>query len=167
MESPERLSPHKCIYGILPKKERGTEMAKAKNGDTVKVHYTGKLEDGTVFDSSESRKPLEFTIGQGAVIPGFEQAVVGMSPGESKTEKVSADRAFGPYREDLVVDIDRERIPGEVDPKAGQRLQVQKNDGGITEVLVTGVTESKVTLDANHPLARNDLVFDIQLVEIL
>jgi len=142
-------------------------MGKAKNGDTVEVHYTGKLEDGTVFDSSESREPLEFTIGQGAVIPGFEQAVVGMSPGESKTEKVPADRAFGPYREDLVVDIDRERIPGEVDPKVGKRLQVQKKDGGITEVLVTGVTESKVTLDANHPLARNDLVFDIQLLAIL
>ncbi len=76
-------------------------MAKAKNGDAVKVHYTGKLEDGTVFDSSESREPLEFTLGEGKVIPGFEQAVVGMSPGDSKTEKVPADQAFGPYREDL------------------------------------------------------------------
>ena len=142
-------------------------MAKAKNGDTVRLHYTGKLEDGTVFDSSESRKPLEFTIGQGTVILGFEQAVVGMSPGGSKTERVRADQAFGPYREELVVDIDRDRIPEEVDPKVGKRLQVQKNDGGITEVLVTGVTESKVTLDANHPLAQNDLVFDIQLLEIL
>jgi peptidylprolyl isomerase len=142
-------------------------MAKAKNGDTVKVHYTGKLEDGTVFDSSERREPIKFTIGDGNVIPGFEEAVVGMSPGESKTEKVSADQAFGPYREELVVDIDRERMPGEGDPKVGQRLRVQKTDGGITEVLVTGVTESKVTLDANHPLARSDLIFDIQLLEIL
>ncbi|NIS69464.1 MAG: peptidylprolyl isomerase [Proteobacteria bacterium] len=141
-------------------------MVQAKHGDTVKVHYTGKLEDGTVFDSSESREPLKFTVGEGKVIPGFEQAVVGMSPGDSKTEKVPADQAFGPYREELVVDIDRGRIPEEVDPKVGKRLQVQKPDGGITEVLVTGVTESKVTLDANHPLARNDLIFDIQLLEI-
>jgi len=142
-------------------------MAKAKNGDAVKVHYTGKLEDGTVFDSSESREPLEFTVGEGKVIPGLEQAVVGMSPGDSKTENVPADQAFGPYREDLVVEIDLERIPKGVDPKVGERLRVEKTDGGITEVLVAGVTESKVTLDANHPLARNDLVLDIQLLEIL
>ena len=142
-------------------------MAKAKNGDTVKVHYTGKLEDGTVFDSSESREPIKFTIGEGNVIPGFEEAVVGMSPGESKAEKVPADQAFGPYREELVVEINRGRIPERVDPKVGKRLQVQRDDGGVTEVLVTGVTESKVTLDANHPLAQNDLVFDIQLLEIL
>ena len=142
-------------------------MAKAKNGDAVKVHYTGKLEDGTVFDSSENREPIKFTIGEGNVIPGFEEAVVGMSPGESKTEKVPADQAFGPYREELVVDIDRERIPRGIDPKVGQQLRFEKTDGGITEVLVKGVTESKVTLDANHPLARNDLVFDIELLEIL
>jgi len=142
-------------------------MAKAKNGDTVKVSYTGKLEDGTVFDSSESREPLKFTIGEGNVIPGFEEAVVGMSPGDSKTEKIPADQAFGPYREELVVEIDRERIPEGVDPKVGKRLQVHKTDGGRIDVVVTGITESKLTLDANHPLARNDLVFDIQLLEIL
>jgi len=142
-------------------------MAKAKNGDTVKVHYTAKLEDGREFVSSGNREPLQFTIGEGKVIPSVEQAVVGMSPGDSKTEKVPADQAFGPYREELVVEIDRTRIPEGVDPKVGQRLRVQKDDGGITEVLVTGVTESKVTLDGNHPLARNDLVFDIQLLEIL
>ncbi|MFX1555548.1 MAG: peptidylprolyl isomerase [Promethearchaeota archaeon] len=142
-------------------------MVKAKNGDTVKVHYTGKLEDGTVFDSSESREPIKFKIGEGNVIPGFEEAVVGMSPGESKTEKVPADQAFGPYREELVVEIDRGRIPGVVDPKVGQRLRLEKKDGGITEVLVTGVSESKVTFDANHPLARDDLIFDIELLEIL
>jgi peptidylprolyl isomerase len=142
-------------------------MTKAKNGDTVKVHYTGKLEDGTVFDSSESREPLKFTIGKGNVIPGFEEAVVGMSPGDSKTEKVLADQGFGPYREELVVDIDRGRIPAGVEPEVGKPLQIQQRDGQTTQVMVTGVTESKVTLDANHPLARNDLVFDIQLLEIL
>ena len=142
-------------------------MVQAKHGDTVKVHYKGKLEDGTVFDSSESREPLEFTIGEYKVIPGFEEAVVGMSPGDSKTEKVPADQAFGPYREELVSDIDRERIPRGVDPKVGTRLQVPKSDGRTTEVLVTGLTESKVTVDANHPLARDDLIFDIELLEIL
>ena len=142
-------------------------MAKAKNGDTVKVHYTGKLEDGTVFDSSESREPLQFTIGEGNVIPGFEEAVVDMSPGDSKTEKVPADQAFGPYREELVVDIDRGRIPAGMEPEVGKPLQIQQRDGRTTRVMITGVTESKVTLDANHPLARNDLVFDIQLLEIL
>ena len=142
-------------------------MAKANNGDIVKVHYTAKLEDGNVFSSSGNRDPLQFTIGDRNTIPGFEEAVVGMSPGESKTEKVPADQAFGPYREELVVEIDRGRIPEGVDPKVGKRLQVEKTDGDITEVLVTGVTESKITLDANHPLARNDLVFDIHLLEIL
>jgi peptidylprolyl isomerase len=142
-------------------------MAKAKNGDAVKVHYTGKLEDGTVFDSSESRKPLEFTIGQGTVIPGFEQAVTGMSPGDSKTEKVSADQAFGPYREELVMEVDRQQIPADVELKVGQRLRLPKANGRTTELLITGISESKITLDANHPLARNNLVFDIQLLEIL
>jgi len=97
-------------------------MTKAKNGDTVKVHYTGKLEDGTVFDSSESREPLKFTIGGGNVIPGFEEAVVGMSPGDSKTEKVQADQGFGPYREELVMDIDRGRIPAGVELEVGKPL---------------------------------------------
>ena len=141
-------------------------MAQAKHGDTVKVHYTGKLEDGTVFDSSENREPLEFTIGEGRVIPGFERAVVGMSPGESKTEKVPADQAFGPYREELVLEIDRQQIPADVEPKVGQRLKLPKVNGRTTELLVTGISESKVTVDTNHPLARNDLIFDIQLLEI-
>jgi peptidylprolyl isomerase len=97
-------------------------MVQAKHGDTVKVHYTGKLEDGTVFDSSENREPVEFTIGEGRIIPGFERAVVGMSPGESKTEKVLADQAFGPYREELVLEVDRQRIPADVKLEVGKRL---------------------------------------------
>lgn len=141
-------------------------MVQAKKGDTVKVHYTAKLEDGTVFDSSGDRDPLQFTIGEGKVIPGFEQAVIGMSPGTSKTERVPADQGFGPYREELVVDIDRQNIPAGVELEVGRRLKVPKAHGGTTEVLVTGVSESKVTVDTNHPLARNDLVFDIQLLEI-
>jgi len=142
-------------------------MAQAKHGDTVKVHYTGKLEDGMVFDSSENREPLEFTIGEGKIIPGFEQAVVGMSPGESKTEKIPADQAFGPYREELIHEVDRQQIPVDVELKVGKRLQFRHANGRATQALVTDVSESKVTLDANHPLASNDLVFDIQLLEII
>ncbi len=141
-------------------------MAQAKHGDTVKVHYTAKLEDGTVFDSSESREPLEFTIGGGKIIPGFERAVVGMSPGESKTEKVPADQAFGPYREELLLEVDRQQIPADVKPQVGKRLQFRHANGGVTQGLVTDVSESKVKLDANHPLARRDLIFNIQLLEI-
>ncbi|UCD71155.1 MAG: peptidylprolyl isomerase [Syntrophobacterales bacterium] len=141
-------------------------MVKAKNGDTVKVHYTGKLEDGTVFDSSENREPLEFTVGEGKIIPGVEQVVVGMSPGESKTKKIPADQAFGPYRDELVVEVDRQQIPADVKLEVGKRLQFRHTNGRATQALVTGVSESKVTLDANHPLARSDLIFDIQLLEI-
>jgi FKBP-type peptidyl-prolyl cis-trans isomerase 2 len=141
-------------------------MAQAKHGDIVRVHYTGKLEDGTVFDSSEDREPLEFTIGEGKIIPGFERAVVGMNPGESKTEKVPADQAFGPYREELVVEVDRQQIPADVELKVGKRLQFRHANGRATQGLVTDVSESKVTLDANHPLARRDLIFNIQLLEI-
>jgi len=142
-------------------------MPKAKNGDTVTVHYTGKLEDGTVFESSESRKPLELTIGQGTVIPAFEQAVVGMSPGDSKTEKVPADQAFGPYREELIVEVDRQNIPADVRLEVGKRFQLPDQNGQITHAKVTNISESKVSFDTNHPLARDDLIFDIELLEIL
>ncbi len=142
-------------------------MVEAKKGDTVKVRYTAKLEDGTVFSSSGNRDPLQFTIGKEKTIPGFEEAVIGMSPGESKTEKVPADQAFGPYREELVVEVDRQNIPADVRIEQGKRFQIPQKNGQITYVLVTNVSESKVTFDANHPLARNDLIFDIQLLEIL
>ena len=142
-------------------------MAQAKHSDTVKVHYTGKLEDGTVvFDSSENREPLQFTIGEGKIIPGLERAVVGMSPGESKTEKIPADQAFGPYREELILEVDRQQIPADVKLKVGKRLQFRHANGRATQALVTDVFESKVTIDANQPLARSDLIFNIQLLEI-
>ncbi len=142
-------------------------MVQAKKGDTVKVHYTAKLEDGTVFSSSGNRDPLQFTIGEGNTIPGFEQAVVGMSPGESKTERVPADQAFGPYREELILEVDRQQIPADVRLEVGKRFQIHQKNGEITYVSVTNISESKVILDANHPLARDDLIFDIQLLEIL
>ncbi len=142
-------------------------MAQAKPGDTVKVHYTGKLEDGTVFDTSANRDPLQFTIGEGQIIPGFEQAVVGMNPGESKTIKILTDDAYGPHREEMVLVIDRNQLPVDLIPEVGQQLQSRQPDGQIIVVTVIAVSESSVTVDANHPLAGKDLTFDIQLVEIV
>jgi len=142
-------------------------VAEAKHGDTVKVHYTGKLEDGTVFDTSIERDPLQFTIGQGQVIPGFEKAVVGMNAGESKTTKAPADKAYGPYRKEMLLVVDRNQLPGDLKPTVGQQLQSRQADGRTIRVAVTDVSESSVTLDANHPLAGKDLTFDIQLIEIV
>ena len=142
-------------------------MAQAQNGDTVTVHYTGRLKDGTVFDSSVNRDPLQFTLGEGLLIPGFEQAVLGMSPGESKTAEVSADQAYGPHREEMVVEIDRQEFPPHFQPEVGQQLQIPQSEGRAARLIVTAVSEQKVTLDANHPLAGRDLTFDIQLLEIV
>ncbi|NJP11865.1 MAG: peptidylprolyl isomerase [Leptolyngbyaceae cyanobacterium RU_5_1] len=141
-------------------------MSRAKTGDTVRVHYTGKLDDGTVFDSSVERDPLEFTIGSGAIIPGFEQAVIGMSPGDSKTELIPTDRAYGPYQEEMVLTVDRQQMPSELQPEVGQQLQLQHPTGEVIPVIITEVSHSTITLDANHPLAGEDLTFDISLVEI-
>lgn len=142
-------------------------MAKAKDGDTVRVHYTGKFQDGTVFDSSVNHDPLEFTIGDGQLIPGFEQAVIGMNPGETKTQEVPSDLAYGPHREELVLEVDRDKIPPDINPTVGQQLQMSSRDGRSTTVVVSAVTEKTVSLDANHPLAGKDLIFDIELVEIV
>ncbi len=141
-------------------------MVQAKPGDTVKIHYTGKLDDGTVFDSSVNREPLEFTLSGGQVIPGFDQAVVGMSPGETKTQKIPMDQAYGPYREEMVVELSREQMPPDMQPEIGQQLQIQQPDGQSVPVMVTEVTDETVTLDANHPLAGEDLTFEIELVDI-
>jgi len=142
-------------------------MAAAKRGDTVKVHYTGKLEDGTIFDSSTDREPLQFTIGEELLIPGFEEAIIGMSPGETKTAVVSADQAYGPYREEMVLEVDRTQLPPELEPEIGQQLQMQQPDGQVVLIKIVDVSDSVVKLDANHPLAGKDLTFDIQLLEIL
>ncbi|PSB12762.1 peptidylprolyl isomerase [filamentous cyanobacterium CCP2] len=141
-------------------------MTQAKQGDTVAVHYTGKLEDGTVFDSSEGREPLQFSIGGGNLIPGFEQAVVGMAPGESKTATITADDAYGPYHEEKVLVVDRQQMPDNIPMNVGLRLQIQQPSGPAIPVVVTDVSEAQVTLDANHPLAGEDLTFEIQLVSI-
>jgi len=141
-------------------------MAQAKTGDTVKVHYTGKLDNGTVFDSSVDREPLEFTIGEGQLIADFEQAVIDMNPGESKTIKIAYDNAYGPHREEMLMVVDRSQFPEGLEPKIDQKLQVRDPDGGDSVVTVVDVTDANVTLDANHPLAGKDLTFEIQLTEI-
>jgi peptidylprolyl isomerase len=142
-------------------------MAKAKEGDTVKVNYNGSLNDGTVFDSSYQREePLEFTIGSRDVIPGFEDQVKGMEVGESKTFTVPSQEAYGQRSDELVIDIERERVPEDIDPQEGMVLQVKGEDGSVSNVQVVGVTDEKVTLDANHPLAGQDLNFEIKLEDI-
>jgi peptidylprolyl isomerase len=146
--------------------QEGRHVPKAKNGDTVKVHYTGKLADGSVFDSSTNRGPLEFTVGQHQVVPGFEEAVLGMSPGEAKTSVIPADQAYGERDERLVVHMDRSRLPEDLDLELGDRLQIRRTNGQMMNVIVAEITESSVALDGNHFLAGQDLTFDIQLVEI-
>nr|KXH77612.1 MAG: peptidylprolyl isomerase [Candidatus Thorarchaeota archaeon SMTZ1-83] len=142
-------------------------MAQARHGDTVKVHYTGKLEDGKIFDTSTNGDPLQFAIGEGQVIQGLEEAVIGMNPGESKTTRIPADKAYGPHRKEKVIELDRDRFPENLKPRLGQQLEIRHADGRKTAVTVTGVSESMVMLDANHPLAGKDLTFDIQLQEIV
>lgn len=141
-------------------------MSEAQKGNTVRVHYTGSLDDGTVFDSSEGREPLEFKLGEQRVIPGFENAVVGMSPGEKKKEKIPADEAYGPRRDDMLLEIDRDQLPKEISPEVGLQLQMTTTDGRQVPVKITEVEDSKIKLDANHPLAGKDLVFDLELVEV-
>jgi len=145
----------------------GCGAAQVKNGDTVQVNYTGKLADGTVFDSSVERGPLEFTLGAGQLIPGFEKAVLGMKVGEKKTVIIPADEAYGPHRDEQVVEIPREELPSDLTPQVGQQLVVTQQDGRQIIVVITEVSDETVTIDANHPLAGKDLTFEIELVKIL
>jgi peptidylprolyl isomerase len=142
-------------------------MTQAKQGDTVNVHYTGKLEDGTVFDTSRSRHPLQFTIGKGQVIAGFEQAIIGMNPGESKTMTVSVEQAYGQRRQDMIVTVHRDQLPPDLNPAVGQRLELTQTDDQTVLVTVTAMNDTTLTLDANHPLAGKDLTFDIELLKIV
>ena len=147
--------------------EDQNEIAQAKVGDTIKVHYTGTLDDGTVFDSSVGREPLQFTIGRGQMIPGFDKGVVGLNLSESKTITIPADQAYGPYRADLVQVVARDQFPTDSELEVGQMLQANQPNGQIILVTITNVTDSDVTLDANHRLAGKNLTFEIQLVEIV
>lgn len=141
-------------------------MAQAKKGDQVSVHYTGKLNDGTVFDSSDEGEPLVFVLGTAQVIPGFENAIYGMNTGDRKTVVIAAGDGYGPREEALVMNIDRGQIPAEIEVEVGQRLQMERSDGETMRVTVTHVTDEIVTLDGNHPLAGEDLTFEITLVRI-
>jgi peptidylprolyl isomerase len=140
---------------------------KAADGDTVQVNYTGKLSDGTVFDSSAGRAPLEFKIGSSTVIPGFEKAIVGMAVGEKKTITIAADDAYGPRMDGLVKEISRTQLPKDLTPQVGQQLQSTASNGSTLVVTITKVGDTTVTIDANHPLAGKDLTFEIELVKIL
>lgn len=141
-------------------------MATAKAGDTVSIHYTGTLEDGSEFDSSAGREPLQFTIGSGRIIPGFEEAVIGMAPGDSKTVTIPSEEAYGPYREEMVQEVTRSSLPPELTPQIGMQLRAATASGQPVTLTVVDMSESAITVDANHPLAGKDLTFDIKLLEI-
>jgi peptidylprolyl isomerase len=140
-------------------------MAQAKPGDVVKVHYTGTLDDGRVFDSSVDSDPFEFTVGQKGIITRFSDAVIGMNPGESKTINVPSDQAYGPSNPEMIVEVQRKDMPAGLDPKVGQQLTIEQGERTFI-VQVSGTTDDTVTLDGNHPLAGKDLTFVIQLLEI-
>lgn len=141
-------------------------MKKAASGDKVKVHYTGKLTDGTVFDSSvEREEPMEFTLGDGHLIPGFEKTVDGMAVGEKATVTIPAAEAYGEAKQELILKLPHTQFPENIKPEIGQGLQLRQPDGGMFEVTITNIEDDGVTLDANHPLAGKDLVFDIELVD--
>ncbi len=141
-------------------------MSKVKDGDTVKVHYTGKLENGDVFDSSREKEPFEFTVGDKAVIPGFEKGVLGMEVGDSKTIEIPPEEAYGEKQDELVVEVKKSEFPEDITPTIGQRLQIKQGDGNPIVVTITDLTEESITLDANHPLAGYTLFFDVEVLDI-
>ena len=141
-------------------------MIQAKKGDTVKIHYTGRLQDGSVFDSSSGREPLQFTIGSDKVILGFGEAVTGMKVGEKKTADIPCKKAYGERNASMVMVVDRKQVPAELDPEVGQRLEMGSPSGELLTVHVVAVSDENITLDANPPLAGEDLTFDLELVEI-
>ena len=143
------------------------DAAGVKTGNTVQVNYTGKLSDGTVFDTSVGRSPLEFTLGTSKIIPGFEKAVLGMKVGEKKTVTIPANEAYGPYKDNLTLEVPLELLPSGVNPQVGMQLQQKQADGSVVVALITKVSDKSVLLDANHPLAGKDLTFEIELVKIL
>ena len=142
-------------------------MRQAKEGDRVKIHYTGRLEDGTVFDSSEGRTPVDFTIGDSTLMPGIENGVIGMAVDSEITVEIPSDEAFGDRREELVIELDRSQFPEELDPEIGQQLELRQSGGESIPVTILDVKETTVTLDGNHPLAGHTLSIDLRLIEII
>jgi peptidylprolyl isomerase len=140
-------------------------MESAKTGSRVRVHYTGQLADGEVFDSSHGNEPLEFEVGAGEVIRGFDDAVTGMAPGENRRVTIPAQDAYGQRREELVVTVPRERFPEDFEPEPGINLALEQ-DGHQVVLRILSVTETEVVLDGNHPLAGEDLTFDVELLDI-
>ena len=141
-------------------------MAPVKQGDTVKVNYTGKLQDGTIFDSSIGRHPMQFTMGKGQLIAGFEKAVLGMAAGDKKTVVIPCAEAYGPRQDSSVVEVERKNLPPDVNAKIGQRLELTQEDDSTILVTVAGASETSLTLDSNHPLAGKDLTFEIEVLSI-
>ena len=144
---------------------KGDTMPQAKTGDTVRVHYTGMLDNGEVFDSSKDREPLQVTLGVGEVIPGFEQAIIGMSEGETVTVIIPSTDAYGAHEPDMVAVVSAGDFPENLDVQVGQMYEIPQQDDRIIRVTVTDITGDNVTLDANHPLAGKDLTFEITLLE--
>ena len=138
----------------------------ADDGDTVKVHYIGTLEDSTVFDTSRMGEPLEFTLGQGQVLPGFEEAVKGMRAGQVQTVAIPSEEAYGPHDDDLVAIVMRAQFLEDLELEIGQQWEMQGEEGKVTDVVITDISETSITVDANHPLAGEDLTFEIELIEI-
>lgn len=142
-------------------------MSQAKKGDTIKVHYTGRLADGSIFDSSQDREPLEVTLGAGSVIAGFDKGLTGMALGETKTINIPADDAYGEIRQDMIAEVDRKDIPSEIKPEVGQELELTQADNNIINVTISKIEDDKITIDANHPLAGKELIFDLEMIEIV
>lgn len=141
-------------------------MQAVKNGDTVRVHYHGRLTNGTTFDSSEGRDPLEFQVGAGMVIKGFDNGVMDMKVGDKRTVNIPVEEAYGPKNDQLIMEFPKDRIPADLNPQLGMELQMSNPEGQVFQVKVAAIGDSSITLDANHPLAGEELVFDIELVEI-
>jgi len=159
-----RAPAHRGLRNSSPK--QGNLMTQVKSGDTVQLHYTGTLDDGTKFDSSAGRDPLEFTVGSGQVIPGLDKEIPGMAVGDKKVVNIPATEAYGDTNPDAIQAIPRDQIPEEIPLEVGLQLQMQSPTGQVIPVTVAEFSDTEVTLDANHPLAGKDLTFDIELVSI-
>lgn len=141
-------------------------MSQAKKGDTIKVHYTGRLDDGTVFDSSRDREPLEVTLGTGSVIPGFENGLEGMAVGDTKTINTPQEDAYGVTQDEMISEVEKSEFPSDITPEVGLELQLTQPDNSIINVIVSRIEGDKITIDANHPLAGKELIFELEMTEI-
>ncbi|MEQ8360625.1 MAG: peptidylprolyl isomerase [Cytophagales bacterium] len=141
-------------------------MSKAETGNSVAVHYTGKLEDGTVFDSSENREPLSFKLGEGQMIKGFENAVMGMAIGDKTTVSLEPKEAYGERSEDRILQVPKSDVPNDIPTEIGTQLSINQSNGQQIPAIITDANAESITLDANHPLAGKKLIFDIEMVEI-